>query len=144
MRIRGSESYLFLSEIIGKVGDHDLGSGWDTVFGRSTLLGCTGSTGLVGGSSGVGSLVCVVGDIGQWQRSIGNGIITATSRSSTSAPATAPATTSSTCATLVLAFGTLFLLSLVWLASKLNRDLAFEDVFAREVLDGFIGFVGGL
>lgn len=37
MQRRGGNSYLLLREIIGKVGNHDLGLGWDTV-GRGTAL----------------------------------------------------------------------------------------------------------
>jgi hypothetical protein len=135
----GRSAYLFLSQIVGKVGNHDLGSGGDAVFGRTTLLGgtrLTGSSGLAV-SGGSGSGVCFVGNVGK------RCITSRTSGASTTATATATATTSSTGATL-LTIGAFLLVVLIGLASELDRDLAFEDIFAGEISDGLFSTLSSL
>ena len=73
---------------------------------------------------------------------------TASATSTASTSATATATTRSTAAgalaTRSLTVGSLGLLtSRLRLASKLNRDLALEDLLAGELLDGALSLAGG-
>lgn len=67
---------LLLAQVIGQVGHHDLGLGWDTILGRTTLLGLllgTSSTRfallvrtgiVIGLVSDLGQRVSLTGDIG--------------------------------------------------------------------------------
>lgn len=68
-------TYLLLTKIVWKVGNHDLGLGWDTVFGGAALLTGTKSIRLarLAGVDSGGSLLArgsaesLVGGFGQWQ-----------------------------------------------------------------------------
>ena len=131
---RRSNAYLLLSEIVGEVSDHDLCGGWDAVLGWATLLGLPRSTCLaISIDSG---LVGFVGDIGErnWILSKSGGLsISSDATSSTTSTATTSASTTpaTTRGCLVTGAFTLeVLLVVLWLASKLDGDLAFEDVFA--------------
>ena len=142
---------LLLSEIVWQISDHDLRGGRDAIFRRATLLRSTWSTSLSFTiSSGSSLLVGCVGDVGQrkWGLSniAGELALSATGSTSAATSATASATTTSTRGRSLLAFcafgGSDGLLGrVVWLASKLDRDLALKDVVARKVGDGLLGFV---
>ena len=103
------------------------------------MLGSTGSA-----SFGISSwgLVGVVGNVGQGKRSVGGGF--ALTRSSNTTAAASTTTTTTTASASLLAINSLLLLILVWLAGELDRDLAFEDVLAREFVDGLVCFWGRL
>lgn len=68
-------TYLVLTQIVGQVGDHDLGGGWDTVLGRATLLWGTWNARLLLFGCFGRSLVGLVGDIGQRKRFEGLAIL---------------------------------------------------------------------
>lgn len=139
-------AYLLFGEIVGEIGDHDFGGGWDTIFRWTTLLGLSRCTDFgVGGRS---SLVCVVGNIGQrlWVLDE-TASLSCSSNTSSTTTTTATCTASSTTATArgslaftIDSFSLCLLFGVFWLASELNRDLAFENVLAREVGDGLVGF----
>ena len=128
------DAYLLLSEIVGEVSNHDLCGGWDTVLRGATLLGLARSTWLaISVDSG---LVGFVGDIGErnWVFSKSGGLsISSEATSSTTSTAATSASASSATTRGCLVTGALtveVLLVVLWLASKLDGDLAFEDVLA--------------
>ena len=140
-----STTYLLFGQVIWQVCDHDLGGGRNTILWWTSLFWLTGLSWLVSSASLLVGLVGLVSQRKDLSR-LENGIVfigiarLATSATSgTTTTTTASATSASTCRPLSLSIGTFARCSLVWLASKLNRDLSFEDVFAREVFYGLVG-----
>lgn len=57
--------YLLLAKVVRQIGNHNLGSRWNSIFGWTALLWWTSSAGLLFLVFGSGSLVGLIGDIGQ-------------------------------------------------------------------------------
>jgi hypothetical protein len=68
-------AYLFLTEIVGQVGNHNLCGGWDSIFGRSALLLWTRSTRLLFLGFRRGGLIGFVGNVGQWKNIVSFAIL---------------------------------------------------------------------
>lgn len=157
-----------LTEVVGEVGDHDLGLGSDTVLRWATLLALTrsaglgllvgidshgvGVAGLSGGESLLGGLderVDLARDVGGASSTVGScGVgALAIASGSTATTTTAGTATTGAVATTGLAGGAFTsrdgTLSLnFWATSKLDGDLALEDGLAVELGDGTLGLRG--
>lgn len=59
-------SYLLLSQVVGKVSNHDLGLGRNTVSGRTTLTALTRGASFFLGSLDILVSVVLVGYVSQW------------------------------------------------------------------------------
>jgi hypothetical protein len=167
-RIR--ETNLLLAQIVWKVGNHNLVLGWNAVGWGTALATLTRSTswlllllwslgdrvrdvlkrgGLLGWDLTLGLMIvsmkniCI--DLAAKTYALTSAASTAPTAASAST-ATSRLSTASTLATgnaLTSAHGTLSLLAgWLWLASKLNRDLALKDLLAGELNDGTLSLTG--
>jgi hypothetical protein len=151
---------LLLGQVVGQVGNHDLGLGGNAISRGATLTALTLSALGLGSLSGSGS----IGVDSSGGGSLGSGGIkglallllvglasAATTGTTTSTASTATAATTSGSAAAgtfrarTLAVGTLdgLLASGLGLASELNRDLALKDLLAGKLLDGTLSLSGG-
>lgn len=165
----GRKSHLLLGQVVGEVGDHDLGLGRNAVSrgaaltaltGRAVVLASLVVAGLVGdvlqglggrGSGALGTLLLLL--------ALGRNVsfcvhLTRNIQARTYTIATSTATTAATGATataggltaasafMALTGGTLGLLVRLGLASELDGDLALEDLLAGELSDGTLSLVG--
>jgi len=157
-------TYLLLTEVVRKVGNHDLGLAGDAVLRRATLLAGTVGVGLAvnseavlasgGGQSLVGGLSkrsSLAGDVGGG--AVGGSLALDSAVGGLTLLATAAASSTATTATTAAAGGLAAagsaltalgdLSSRLRLAGKLDGDLAVEDGLAVQLLDGAIGLGRG-
>jgi hypothetical protein len=137
-------TYLLLAEVVGKVGDHDLGLAGDAVLGRTTLLAGAVGVGLAVDSDAVlasGGGQGLVGGLGQRSslaRDVGGGAVGGIlALDGALGGLTLLATTGSA----LTALGDLS--SRLRLAGELDRDLAVKNGLAVQLLDGTVGLGGG-
>jgi hypothetical protein len=157
-------TYLLLAEIVGKVGDHDLGLAGNAVLGRTTLLAGTVGVGLavdsdaVLASGGGQGLVGGLGKRSSLARDVGGGAVGSilaldsalgglTLLATTAASSTATTATAATAGGLATTGSALTALgdlsSRLRLAGELDRDLAVKNGLAVQLLDGTVGLGGG-